>query len=183
MTAEEKLAAIDFTVKKVNDVGLLGTSTIEFKKNATTSTSYTFNLSDKIIPDFANYNYVNMLVYSSVATDNTINVMFSGNDNNFTASAVADWQGWKTVSVPLSSVTGTVGYTDLIKVQYGLGVKKNYLLIDRVWLSSGIPDSVSLISSEFEDGAYNLDTDLGGDNTYTFTFENDIKDLRKHYIR
>ncbi|MBR3934413.1 MAG: S-layer homology domain-containing protein [Clostridia bacterium] len=172
-----KTTGSNFTVKNVNGKGILGASTIEFKKNTTSSLSYTFNLSDKVIPDFADYNYVNMLVYSSEITDNTINVIFSGNDNSFTASTAADWQGWKTVSVPLSSVTGIVGYTDLIKLQYGLGIKANYLFIDRVWLSDSVPESLTFVSSEFEDGEYQIPVNLGGDNSYTFTFENNIKDF------
>jgi len=167
----------NFTVKNVSDKGILGSSTIEFKKNTSSSLSYTFNLSDKIISDFADYNYVNMLVYSSEITDNTINVLFSGNDNSFTASTAADWEGWKTVSVPLSSVVGTVGYTNLVKLQYGSGVKANYILIDRIWLSDSVPESLTFVSSEFEDGKYDIPVTLGGDNSYTFTFENNVKDF------
>ena len=55
---------VDFpNAETVNQPGIvaiphLGASTIEFKKNTTSSLSYTFNLSDKIIPDFADYNYI-----------------------------------------------------------------------------------------------------------------------------
>ena len=46
-----------------------------------------------------------------------------------------------------------------------------------MWLSDSLPGSLSFVSSEFEDGASQIPVNLGGDNTYSFTFENNLKDF------
>lgn len=86
----------------------------------------------------ADYNYLNLQIYSPMITDKTIGVHFSTNLTNEDGKAIygsvpltIDWEGWKDISIPTGSFKGNYGsldgasVTELILWDYGFGYTYN----------------------------------------------------------
>ncbi len=180
----------NFNVIKDTEAAFLGDKTIKFAKNGGTN-AYSFKLADKVIPDITEYSYVNCLIYSPEKLNDSFYITLgnSANDdsnNNYYTVITTDWEGWKTISVPLSDLktSGTMSGNQVDSLRLKYDNKKtapSYILIDRVWLTDTIPTQPKISSAEYADGAVSVPSTLGGDNAYSFKFNINVlpKDIEK----
>lgn len=172
-----------FSFKHVAEGAFLGVKTLKITKNIENSNPFGKDISNKVISDITKYNYINCLIYSPQVSEDGLTLMLTDTRGTETVvyknTITFNWQGWKTVYLPISGIAGDSGsYVNKMKFDFnrnGSNWKSpSYVLVDRVWLSDSIPMPAELAASEYEDGEYNIDADLGGDNTYSFTFTNKL---------
>jgi len=114
--------------------------------------------------DLSAYDYLNVQLYSPKATDDTIGISFR-TTVNFTASpTLIDWEGWKTLQIPLSAYAGlkeagVITYFDLWdqgwNYTYGDAIagsdKNGSLNIGRIWLSKEAADDGGYVLKESDE--------------------------------
>jgi len=180
-----------FSIEKETQNTLGGDATFRFNHDVLPKgKQWDAILSLKAVPDISKYAYINYNIYSPEATNEKINILLrtyegvlqqSANKQRWRYPLATDWQGWKTVSIPISKMTAENGmgnYFDATIINIGgwdfTKANAGHFLFDRIWLSDKLPSSVEYLGSEFENGSCYLENDLGGDNTYTFTFNGNL---------
>ena len=120
--------------------------------------------------DVTQYGYLNIWFYSEKATGSTINVVVYSNgatSNYQTARFDVDWEGWRLLAIPVSSISNVVGNPDMTKAfrlvfnSTGWGVtnasEECILYFERVWFSKNSPvEAASFASAESPYGMDNM---------------------------
>lgn len=145
---------------------------------------YEAKISRTSIPDITAYSYININMWSPEATDEKLNIILNSSGQSSSKRIryilYTDWQGWKTVSIPYSShsnnsLTSLTKTVDRFNINIGgwnfTKAKAGYFLVDKIWLTNSVPEKASYSSAEYENGQGYVSSDLGGDKTYSFTFD------------
>ena len=102
----------------------------------------------------AGMKYVNMFMYSPAKEDRTMNMIFytSRANNRYNRYALPiDWEGWKLISIPVSSVyAGEWESLDVITLNFGgwsLPIQTpGYVRVESLWFSKTPPEEPRLLS-------------------------------------
>ena len=168
---------------------LSGNNALKINHTAITSKDENILLSFKAVKDITDYKYINYNIYCPKATGEGVNLMLRtleghrnpSNKQWYRYILKTDWEGWKTVSLPVDSLVAEYGigtYIDVALLNLGgwgqTKAESGYFFVDRIWMTNEQPVGAVLISAELENGASYVEANLGGDNAFSFEFDSEL---------
>jgi len=177
------------TVEITDENALLGDKTLKISYKA--GVDKTATISPRL-GDITGFTHINYLIYSPKADGEGMRLMIAtvkkdptnDKDTYYLYTGKTDWAGWKVLSIPVSSMPGSrePDKTQVIAhtVNFsGWGDKRTedgYILVDRIWYTNEEVKPLSLDATEYEYEQAHVPANLGGDNAYTFTFDQNLVD-------
>lgn len=178
-----------FSIERETENVLTGDETFRFNHPSIAANKQcNIIMAEKIVRDITDYEYINYLIYSPEATDESVVLQMidkaTWNDKAwYVAMVKTDWEGWKKVSVKISDFTNKNMNGFVNAFVFNLGgwsntkTQSGYFLVDRIWLSNEPSSEISYESSEYAYEQSFVPADLGGDNAFGFTYSKELADL------